>query len=577
MPFGAQCLDADRTRFRLWAPTARSVALELGRSHTELRAQPMRQLDDGWHELVTAAAAGARYRYRIDDELSVPDPASRFNPAGVHEPSEVIDSAAFDWTDGAWRGRPWHEAVLYETHVGTVSRTGDFAGLERRLDELVELGVTAIELLPVGAFSGARGWGYDGVLWYAPHARYGSPADLKRLVQAAHARGLMVVLDVVYNHFGPDGNYLPRYAAPFFNATYQTPWGDAINLDGAQSACVRSFIIHNALYWLNEYHFDGLRLDAVHALRDGSSPSLVEELARTVRAGPGRQRHVHLILENERNEARLLERAPSGAPLIATAQWNDDFHHAFHVILTGERDGYYADYAANPVDRLGRTLTQGFAYQGERSSFSGRTRGQPSAHLPPTAFIAFLQNHDQIGNRARGERLVALTSHEALRAAWRIMLLAPSPPMLFMGEESGVPTPFLYFCDYAGELGAAITAGRRREFARFAQFAGEHASGIPDPCAPETFERSRLGGAPIESLRAQVRDLLMQRHRRIVPLIPEIVAGAATYRVEDAWLHASWPLRTRRTLELHANLGHAPHPRLEPWQVRWTLDGAELG
>lgn len=524
----------------------------------------MARLEGGWYELIADASAGTRYRFRIDDDLAVPDPASRFNPDGVHAASEIVDPAAFDWQDTSWRGRPWHDAVLYETHVGTFSRTGDFAGVERRLDELVDLGITAIELLPIGAFSGERGWGYDGVLWYAPHPAYGAPHDLKQLVQAAHARGLMMILDVVYNHFGPDGNYLPRYAPAFFTATHRTPWGDAINLDDAGSATVRAFIIENALYWLNEYHFDGLRLDAVHALHDSSPLSLVEELARAVQAGPAQHRHIHLVLENDRNEARRLS--------YATAQWNDDFHHAFHVLMTGERDGYYADYLDRPLELLARALAEGFVYQGEPSAFAGRPRGEPSAHLPPTSFVTFLQNHDQIGNRACGERLVALTSAEKLRAAWKIMLLAPSPPMLFMGEELGSAIPFLYFCDYSGELGRAVTTGRRREFARFAQFAGEHAVRIPDPCARETFDRSRLVDVtPDAALRDEVRSLLTKRRECIVPIIPLIIPGATTWRVEKSQLLVTWILSDDRRLMLHAKLGDDT-----PWQVHWQLGGRNV-
>jgi malto-oligosyltrehalose trehalohydrolase len=415
MPFGAALRDDGTTCFRLWAPAAARVDLALAttRAHAAL---PLAALDGGWFEAIAPDAPhGSRYAFRIDGERTVPDPASRSNPDDVHAPSMVVDPLAFDWQDAGWRGRPWHEAVLYELHVGTFTREGTFAAAIGRLDYLAGLGITAIELMPLADFPGTRNWGYDGVLPFAPDATYGPPETLKALVQAAHARGLMVLLDVVYNHFGPEGNYLHLYAPQFFNPTHRTPWGAAINFDGPGSRTVRDFFVHNALFWLEEYHFDGLRLDAVHAIADGSRPDIVAELAAAVRAGPGRDRHVHLVLENDANQARYLGRDESRAPLFATAQWNDDLHHAFHVLLTGERDGYYADYAERPLRHLGRALAEGFSYQGEASAYrANRTRGEPSVHLPATAFVSFLQTHDQVGNRAfgaegarRGERLPA--------------------------------------------------------------------------------------------------------------------------------------------------------------------------
>jgi maltooligosyltrehalose trehalohydrolase len=575
MPFGAS-LAAGEARFRLWAPGAKAVDLCLGSNAGE-EILPMARAEDGWFALAKSGVrAGARYRYRVHTELRgdlrVPDPASRFNPDDVHGASELIDPDAYEWRDGAWRGRPWEEAVIYELHVGAFSPRGDYAGVEEHLDDLAQLGVTAIELMPIADFPGGRGWGYDGVLPYAPEAAYGRPEALKRLIDAAHAKRLMVLLDVVYNHFGPEGNYLHAYAPQFFTERHRTPWGAAIDFEGPASRTVRDFFVHNALYWLEEFHLDGLRLDAVHAIDDDSRPDIVEEIADAVRAGPGRGREVHLVLENDLNRACYLERGGSGRPRRHTAQWNDDVHHCFHVLLTGEADGYYSDYADRPARRLGRCLAEGFAYQGDPSAFrAGEPRGEPSAHLPPGAFVSFLQNHDQIGNRALGERLARLAPKHALAAATAVLLLAPSPPLLFMGEEFGAATPFLFFCDFGGELARAVTEGRRREFARFEKFRDpQAAAAIPDPGDPATFERSRLdwaslSRAPHSDILALHRTLLELRRREIVPLIPGIRGGTACCRelggraLEVRWLCDARAQRAgeRAELLLLANFGEA--------------------
>jgi malto-oligosyltrehalose trehalohydrolase len=452
--------------------------------------------------------------------------------------------------------------VIYELHVGTFSPEGTFAGVEKRLDHLSDLGATAIELMPVADFPGRRGWGYDGVLPYAPDAAYGRPEDLKRLVAAAHARGLMVVLDVVYNHFGPEGNYLHLYAPQFFTERHHTPWGAAINFDGAQARPVRDFFVHNALYWLEEFHFDGLRLDAVHAIADDSSPHILMELASAIRGGPGRDRHVHLVLENDSNQARYLRRAADGGVALYDAQWNDDVHHAFHVLLTAESDGYYADYAGNPTRLLARCLTEGYAWQGETSGHrGGLPRGEPSAHLPPAAFVSFLQTHDQVGNRALGERLAALAAEPALRAATVAWLLSPAPPMLFMGEEFGAATPFLYFCDFTGDLAAAVRDGRRREFAQFTRFSDPAAqAAIPDPNAPETFARSRLdwgctGHPPHARWLALYRQLLALRRAHLVPRLAGMTANAG--RADElgaSALTCEWRLGDGSVLRMWLNL-----------------------
>ena len=560
MPFGAAPLPGG-VRFRLWAPSAHRVDLILGADATAAGIR-MPPAPDGWYELVTdAAAAGSRYRYRIDSGLGVPDPASRCNPDGVHGASEVIDAAAFEWEDEDWRGRPWEEAVIYELHVGCFSPQGGFAGVAERLPYLAELGVTAIELMPVAAFPGARNWGYDGALAFAPAACYGRPDELKALVQAAHRHGLMVLLDVVYNHFGPEGNYLHAYAAPFFDASRQTPWGAAIAFDGAASRTVRDFFIHNALYWLEEFHVDGLRLDAVHAIHDQSEPDILAELARAVRAGPGRQRRVHLVLENDANAARYLQ-ATDGAPLY-DAQWNDDLHHALHVLLTGEGDGYYADYARSPIRHLGRCLAEGFAWQGEASAWRGDARrGEPSGSLPPTAFVSFLQNHDQVGNRALGERIDALAAAPLLDAAAALRLLAPAPPLLFMGEEFAAAQPFLYFCDFGAELAAAVTQGRREEFAGFARFGDAAARArIPDPNAAETFDSCVLDWdclerEPHRGRSARYRELLALRRREIAPRLAGAPPGGGVWQAcGERALAVRWTLGDGAQLAVVANLG----------------------
>jgi maltooligosyltrehalose trehalohydrolase len=556
MPFGAS-FSGGEARFGLWAPGASTADLCLD-AGGGVEILPMARAGGGWFERVKRGVrSGARYRYRIDGDLRVPDPGSRFAPDDVHGASELVDPHAYDWRDDGWLGRPWEEAVIYELHVGTFSPEGTYAGVQNRLDYLAGLGVTAIELMPLADFPGGRGWGYDGVLPYAPESAYGRPGDLKRLVDAAHARGLMIMLDVVYNHFGPDGNDLHAYAPQFFTARYSTPWGDAIDFEGSRT--VRDFFVHNALYWLEEYRFDGLRFDAVHAIHDASRPDIVEEIADRVRAGPGREREIHLVLENDLNRARYL------GPCRHTAQWNDDIHHCFHVLLTGEADGYYSDYADRPAARLGRCLTQGFAYQGEPSAFrGGEPRGEPSAHLPPTAFVSFLQNHDQVGNRALGERISRLAPARALAAAAAVLLLAPSPPLVFMGEEFAAATPFLFFCNFSGELARAVTEGRRREFAGFEKFRDPAAAAaIPDPGDSLTFERSKLdwaslARAPHADSLALYRRLLELRRREIVPLVPAMRGGTASWReIGKRALEARWPSGDAR-LVLLANLGDAP-------------------
>ncbi len=451
MPFGAE-LQPDGVRFRIWAPQHERMALRLD---AQPRVWKLERESGGWHTLISAhAKPGTRYQFVLPDGMAVPDPASRYQPEDVHGPSEVMDPGSYRWRNLDWRGRPWEEAVIYELHVGCFTDAGSFDAARERLSHLAGLGVTAIELMPLSDFPGSRNWGYDGVLPYAPDASYGHPDSLKALIDAAHGLGLMVLIDVVYNHFGPEGNYLGLYAPQFFSARHQTPWGSAVNFDGRDSRPVREFFIHNALYWLEEFHCDGLRLDAVHAILDDSPAHILAELAQRVRAAFP-DRHIHLLLENEHNQARLLVRTRQQAIRLYDAQWNDDVHHVLHAAATGETEGYYADYAAR-TSLLGRALAEGFAFQGEHMAYRGSARGEPSSQLPPAAFVAFLQNHDQVGNRAFGERISMLATAPAVRAATAIYLLLPQIPMLFMGEEWHTRQPFLFFCDFGAELGQAV-------------------------------------------------------------------------------------------------------------------------
>jgi malto-oligosyltrehalose trehalohydrolase len=560
-PFGAE-LEADEVRFRLWAPRAESVSVQLEGPRADLF--PMACEGKGWWAATSALAQpGTRYRYVVDGK-AYPDPASRRQPDGVHGPSEVIDPEAYDWSDLSWHGRPWEEIVLYELHLGTFSETGDFAGAAGHLDHLCRLGVTAIELMPIAEFPGSRNWGYDGVFPYAPSSRYGRPEALKRLVEDCHARGLAILLDVVYNHFGPEGNYLPAIAPEFFTERHHTPWGDAIDFSGPESAPVRDFFIHNALYWLEEFRFDGLRLDAVHAIFDDCRSDLVDEICETVRQRTP-DREIHLILENDRNEARRLTRS-KGRIERCTAQWNDDLHHALHVLITGEKLGFYGDYADAPAYHLARALAEGFAYQGEPSAFrEGRPRGEPSAELPATAFVAFLQNHDHVGNHPFGIRLSSRAQVPALQAGIAIVLLSPQIPLLFMGEEWASRRPFAFFCDFGPNLAAAVREGRRREFAHFPDFQNENArERIPDPAAETTFALSRLDWTESEQADhaqwlAQYRTLLEIRIREIIPRLAGLAAFAGRYQVLGPQaVFVEWQLGDGSRLLLFANFSGQP-------------------
>ncbi|KAB0519390.1 malto-oligosyltrehalose trehalohydrolase [Pseudomonas extremorientalis] len=543
-PHGAIMLDAQHTRFALWAPDAFYVSVELEHG----KSVAMLPQADGWFETEIACPAGTRYRFNIDGQMDVPDPASRAQAADVHGWSVVVDSLAYHWRHSTWQGRPWHEAVIYELHVGAM---GGYAGIEQHLPRLAELGVTAIELMPLAQFPGDRNWGYDGVLPYAPQASYGTPEQLKHLIDSAHEHGLAVILDVVYNHFGPDGNYLGQYAKGFFQEDVHTPWGAGIDFNRRE---VRDFFLDNALMWLLEYRFDGLRLDAVHAI---DNPDFLKELAHRVREQVDSGRHVWLMLENELNQASLLQQD-------FDAQWNDDFHNVLHVLLTGETDAYYSDFAEEPTAKLARCLGDGFIYQGHTTRH-GHERGEPSGHLPPSAFVAFLQNHDQIGNRALGERLHQLCSPQALKAATALLLLSPMIPLMFMGDESNAREPFLFFTDHHGELAEAVREGRRNEFKDFAAFQDpERRERIPDPNALTTFLQTTPSFHENEHTELY-RQLLSLRHGHIVPHLPGSVALGAEVLAEGA-VSARWRLGNGSLLQIDLNLSATPldHPATAP-------------
>jgi maltooligosyltrehalose trehalohydrolase len=587
--FGAR-LTADGASFRLWAPAAKRVDLLLEKSMLPEKAYPLLRGQDGWFSADLAGAkAGTLYKFRIDDETDVPDPASAFQPDDVSGPSEVIDHSSYAWRATEWRGRPWQETSVVEAHVGTFTRDGTYRTMIGKLDHLVACGITALELMPLADFAGKRNWGYDGVLWYAPDSVYGRPDDLKALIDEAHLRGLMVFLDVVYNHFGPEGNYLGRYAPGFFTEA-QTPWGSAIDYRVPQ---VRAFAIENALYWLDEYRFDGLRLDAVHSIAELGEISMLHDLsiaAGNLAAATGR--HIHLVLENDDNAASLLDAGQDPSSGKYRAQWNDDYHHAWHVLLSGETHGYYADYQRSPLRDIARALASGFVYQGEASAHrGGQLRGEPSAGLAPIAFVNFLQNHDQIGNRALGDRLENHVGAQAIEAALAITLLAPMIPMLFMGEEWGSKAPFPFFCDFHGDLAQAVRKGRQQEFAgAYAKYGNE----VPDPLDLSTFQsavldwdaRNQPAGQKRLGAGAEASGDTPRAHHS-----PGSQARALGPRMQPTTglLMADWAMGDGAKLRLLANLsaGEVEHPhqttgapiwggeindRLPPWAVFWRLE-----
>jgi maltooligosyltrehalose trehalohydrolase len=564
--WGAHLRPDGSARFALWAPALDSLSLRVGGAD-----HAMTRREGGWFDAtLPGLAPGTPYAFVLPDGMAVPDPASRAQAGDVHGPSALADPT-FDWqTD--WPGRPWEEAVIYELHIGTFTAAGTFDAAVDCLDALADLGVTAIEIMPVAQFAGNRGWGYDGVLPYCPHSAYGGPESLKRLVDAAHARGLMVLLDVVYNHFGPDGNYLGFYAPDFFNPERQTPWGAAIDY---RERAVRDFFIDNAVMWIDEFRLDGLRFDAIDQIKDPSDTTLLAEAAARIRARSP-DRPVHLTSEDERNIVALHPRDAANRPELLTAEWNDDLHHALHCLATGEATGYYAAFSDDPLGHLARALAEGFVYQGEPyPPWDGRPRGVPSADQPPSAFVAFAQNHDQIGNRAFGERLTTLAEPWMVELVTAVLLLNPQIPLLFMGDEYGETRPFLFFTDFHGELARAVREGRRREFADFTEFAA-HPERIPDPNAEETFAACRLDWSrhDTDEGRARLalhRDLLAARRTHIVPRLAAMrgMSGKAARFGSDA-LAVTWRMgdaRYRLAVNFGDALDVAPSPPASPvWE-----------
>lgn len=543
--WGAEPLHGRRWRFSLWAPEAEAVSVVLAGCPTALTCEP-----GGWWRVEAAASPGEAYSFLLDGN-AYPDPASRAQQGDVHGPSLLVDPGGFAW-QSAWSGLPWSEAIVYELHLGTFTEAGTFAAAEEELPRLRDAGITLVELMPVAQFDGRRGWGYDGVLPYAPHNAYGAPDDFRRFVDRAHALGMGVLLDVVYNHLGPSGNYLAAWCPAFFHAGRRSPWGQGI---AYEIPAVRDYFIENALYWLTEYRLDGLRLDAVHAIEDHSAVHFLDELGARVRAGEW-DRPIHLVTEDERNLARYF--VPD-APFDAT--WNDDWHHAVHCLLTGEDEAYYAPFAVDPLADIETALRDGYVEQGQARPASGHPRGEPSGALARTVFVNFLGNHDQVGNRARGERLHQLVAdRSALRVVTALTLLAPSVPMLFMGDEFLTEAPFLFFADFTGDLAQAVRKGRAEEFAQFEAFGGE----VPDPISPETFAASKIGRPlhkeQLEHMRF-IGELLTLRRAQIMPLLAANASPQVTVEREGAAIDAVWDFGEAR-LALRARLGEGkfePH------------------
>jgi maltooligosyltrehalose trehalohydrolase len=574
--FGAQPLADGSARFRVWAPRAQSVAVHLPERGT---AVPMAPLGAGCFEaVVPGVPAGTAYGYCLDGGALLPDPASRHQPAGVHAPSAVVDPAAFAWTDAAWRGLPLEALVYYELHMGTFTPEGTFAAAIARLPHLRELGVTALNVMPVAAFPGTHNWGYDGVGLYAPHAGYGGPDGLKALVDAAHAAGLAVILDVVYNHLGPEGNYLHAYG-PYFSGRYHTPWGDALNYDDADCEPVRRFFIDNALHWITEYHLDGLRLDAVHGIFDFGARHILAELGAACHAQARRLgRQVSIIAESDLNDVRVITPETSGGWGL-DAQWSDDFHHAAYALLTGERGGYLADFGG--VGQLARALTHGYVFAGDYSTYRRRRHGNSAAGVAGARLVVCIQNHDQVANASRGRRLGTLAGAARQRLAAALLLCAPGQPLLFMGEEWGEPAPFHYFTSHTDpDLARAVTEGRRREQAGFlgdAPFA--------DPQHPDTVAASRLnwdlpGQTPHAAMLAWYRALLRLRREQPALHNGDMARARVSWDAAAGWLvlqrHDEHGPAARLICNVSAQAQAVPVDEAGgPWQLAvWSGDAA---
>jgi maltooligosyltrehalose trehalohydrolase len=544
--WGPLLLEDGRVQFRLWAPAEDSVAVLAGGNEIA-----MRPAGGGWHVVETdLARPGDAYCFRLPDGQDIPDPASHAQKMGVEGPSVIVDHAGYGWKTPGWKGRPWEEAVLYELHIGAFTPEGTFRAAIGRLPHLRDVGITAIEIMPVAQFAGKRGWGYDGVLHYAPHAAYGTPDDLKALVDAAHGHGIMVLLDVVYNHFGPVGNTLPRIAPPFFHPERHTPWGAALAFEREP---VRRYFIENALHWIIDYRFDGLRLDATEEIEDESERYVLIEMAETIRqAVPDRP--VHLVVEDLLSRKSLLNR-DDGVVRHYTAGWNDEFHHALHVVATGERQGHYAPFVENTYGLLREAAARGFVHA-DRSR--DRVGPAPQDRLPPQVNVNFLQNHDQIGNRAFGDRLVKLADPALLDVMTALLLLAPPVPLIFMGEEYGEERPFLFFADFSGELARAVRQGRKQEAEKFGGLKpGQTVDELPDPIAEETLQRSKLDWSRAASPDGRrrldfVRELIRLRQAHIAPLLATPAAPHIP-PAEDGIFAADWRF-PEGTLSVRANL-----------------------
>ncbi|WP_034917820.1 malto-oligosyltrehalose trehalohydrolase [Erwinia sp. 9145] len=571
--WGAEFIATDTVRFRLWAPGHETMNLRLSGEDKAMKSD-----GDGWFGLVAEGVSpGAEYNFVLADGTIVPDPASRAQKADVNGPSLVIDPAHYRWRNTAWKGRPWTETVVYEMHFGTFTPEGTFRAAIEKLPRLAELGITMLEVLPLSQFGGSRGWGYDGVLLYAPQSSYGTPEEFKAFVDAAHDLGLSVVLDIVLNHFGPEGNYLPLLAPDFFHKERMTPWGAGIAYD---VDAARRYIVEAPLYWLQEFNLDGLRFDAIDQIEDISAQHVLIEIAQRIRAEIA-DRPIHLTTEDSRNVIFLHPRDENGAAPLFTGEWNDDFHNAIHVLATGETHAYYKDFAHQPEKHVARVLAEGFAYQGEVSSQSGEKRGVNSAGQPPVAFVDFIQNHDQVGNRAQGERLITLAGEERTKVLLAALLCSPHIPLLFMGEEYGETHPFLFFTDFHGDLAKAVREGRAKEFAGHAGHEGES---VPDPNAKTTFEMSKLDWRKPESESGKAwlaftRELLTLRRERIVPLLATAGGNAGNIvQTAEGFLAVSWTF-PQGTLSLALNVGDKTQPLPDqPGEILFAFpqEGREL-
>jgi maltooligosyltrehalose trehalohydrolase len=550
--WGAHYLGNDNVSFRIWVPQAAKISLRIGGHIHAMKPQA-----DGWLELTLPdISPGTAYRFVLPDGTAIPDPASRSQHGGIKGDSLVIDHSRFPWKNTEFQTLKWEKSIIYELHIGTFTDEGTFAAAQTRLPYLRALGITAIEVMPVAEFEGLRGWGYDGVLLYTPHHVYGSPDDMKSFVDAAHGHGIQVILDVVYNHFGAVGNYLPSFAPDFFDPDLHTPWGSAIDFE---KKAVRDFFIDNALCWLRDYNLDGLRIDAVHEIHDEhSSPHFIEELSQRVHHQLA-DRPRHLIIEDSKNSIRFLDPAETKVP--CEAAWNDDFHHVVHVIASGEKTGYYADFADTPWFFLARSLAEGFVFQGEPAGNNeGKPLGDPSTHLRPQTFVDFLQNHDQIGNRAFGERLAQLSDPKLMRLLTAILILSPHIPLIFMGEEYGETNPFMFFCDYEGEMAEIVRNGRKKEVGNFCDMSNvKNLDNLPDPNAIKTFKTSKLNWenlAKPEGLRhlQHMRDLISKRLEYVVPALAEAEGNSGhTLHARGGAIAVDWQLGSKR-LQLRANM-----------------------